>query len=78
MGLLSTVVFDDDVDIVDNDDDDCGKGKFGDNVCAIVAVTVSGASDKPIFICKMLIVTSNHGNHSNFTLIKWSNLSLDN
>lgn len=33
---------------VDNEEDDCGRGKLGCSVSASVAVTVSGASDKPV------------------------------
>ena len=39
-------VIDEEVDMVDKDEDDCGMGKLGDSVAA---VTVSGASGKPIY-----------------------------
>ena len=44
VAVVFTFVLDEEVDIVDKDDDDCGTGKLGDSVAA---VTVSGASGKP-------------------------------
>jgi len=37
-------VMEEEVDMVDRDEDDCGMGRLGDSVAA---VTVSGASGKP-------------------------------
>jgi hypothetical protein len=36
-------------DKVDKEEDDCGRGKLDGNVSDSVAVTVSGASGRPIY-----------------------------
>lgn len=47
--IFAFVAADEEVDIVDKEEEDCGMGKVGDGVAA-AAVTVSGASGKPTFM----------------------------